>query len=54
MKTKSIYYCQGITDATDKANLYYINVAAAHNMIKAQGEIKIMNKAGREIAVFAY
>lgn len=57
MKHKTAYYkCNGLTDATDKANLYYISSPRAYNLTTnhAQRTIQILNKRGAALAIFAY
>ena len=57
MKNKvTTYHCTSRTDATDKANLYYINVNAAHGMKKdpQNKQIQITNRHNTVIAIFAY
>lgn len=55
MKTQ-IYRCTNRTEATDKANLYYIQVNASRT-IKDDREtktIQIGNRHGNILAIFAY
>lgn len=56
MKTATLYTCTTYTEATDKANLYYINVNAAHGMKKdlENKRIQITNRHNTVIAIFAY
>lgn len=51
-----IYRCKGITDATDRANLYYISVPAARGLKRDQGAraITITDRKGTPMAIFSY
>lgn len=51
-----IYRCKGLTDATDRANLYYINVTAARGLTRNQASrtITATDRKGQPIAIFTY
>ena len=51
-----IYHCKGLTEATDRANLYYINVSAARGLKRDQSTrtITATDRKGLPIAVFSY
>lgn len=56
MKTATIYKCTNATEATDRANMYYISVSAAR-AIKRDNEnkqIQVLNQRQTIIAIFAY
>ena len=56
MKRTNIYYCKSITEASDRANLFYIASNTANNMIQdnASKTITVTNKRQQVLAVFAY
>lgn len=51
-----IYHCKGLTEATDRANLYYINVSAARGLKRDQDArtITATDRKGQPIAIFNY
>lgn len=51
-----IYRCKGLTEATDRANLYYINVSAARGLARNQDArtITATDRNGQPIAIFNY
>ena len=55
MKTKIVYRCTSYTDATDKANLYYISCNGANKIERdnASRQISVLGKKGI-IAVFIF
>lgn len=53
MKTQ-VYHCKGITEATDKANLYYIQVPTARRMEKEKNQITIYTRNYTKLAIFQY
>lgn len=55
-KPVTVYHCTSITDATDKANLYYIASPTARRIERNQKErsIKIYGKKPAPIAEFTY
>ena len=55
MKTKIVYRCTSYTDATDKANLYYISRNNANKIERdnASRQIKVFGKKGL-MAVFIF
>ena len=55
MKTKYIYRCLSYSDATDKANLYYIYANGANKIERdnAGRQIKVLGEKGI-MAVFNY
>lgn len=55
MKNKvTVYKCQGRTDATDKANLYYIASPTARGMQTDKDKITITGRNGKPLAVFLF
>lgn len=52
----NIYNCKSYTDATDKANLYYIASPTARRIERSQEErrIRIYGKKPAPLAVFQY
>jgi hypothetical protein len=56
MKKATIFHCQTVTEATDRANLYYIGSATAFKMEKdtTGRAITITTRAGKALAVFQY
>lgn len=50
----NIYKCKSYTDATDKANLYYIASPTARRIEKEERTIKIYSKKPQPLAVFTY
>lgn len=51
-----IYRCKGLTEATDRANLYYINVTAARGLNRDRDlrTITATGRNGQPIAIFTY
>lgn len=55
MKNKvTTYHCTGRTDATDKANLYYIASPTARGMQTDKDKITITGRNGKPLAVFLF
>ena len=56
MKQATIYRCTSSTDATDRANLYYIASPTAAGMQRdpQARQITVTNKKGKALALFAY
>ena len=56
MKQATIYRCTSSTDATDRANLYYIASPSASRMQRdtESRQITISSRAGKPLAVFQY
>lgn len=56
MKQATIYRCTSSTDATDRANLYYIASPTAAGMQRdpQTRQITVTNKKGKALALFAY
>lgn len=55
MKNKvTEYHCTGRTDATDKANLYYIASPTARGMQTDKDKITITGRNGKPLAVFLF
>ena len=56
MKRPAIYHCKGLTEATDKANLYYIASPTARRIETdtTAKEIRIFSKSPAPLAVFRY
>lgn len=55
MKNKvTIYHCIGRTDATDKANLYYIASPTARGMQTDKDKIIVTGRNGNPLAVFLF
>lgn len=56
MKKATIFHCHTVTEATDRANLYYIGCATAFKMEKdtTGRQIQILSRAGNPLAVFQY
>ena len=55
MKNKvTVYKCQGRTDATDRANLYYIASPTARGLQTDKDKITITGRNGRPLAVFLF
>lgn len=52
----SFYYCQSATEATDRANLYFIASPRAREIEKdgQRKRITLKSKDGKPIAIFAY
>jgi len=56
MKPATVYHCKSRTEATDRANLYYIASPTARRIERNQEErrIKIYGKKPAPLAEFAY
>ena len=55
MKNKvTTYHCTGRTDATDRANLYYIASPAASGMQTERDKIIITGRTGNVLAIFEF
>ena len=55
MKNKvTIYKCQGRTDATDRANLYYIASPTARGIQTDKDKITVTGRNGNPLAVFLF
>ena len=55
MKNKvTVYKCQGRTDVTDRANLYYIASPTARGLQTDKDKITITGRNGRPLAVFLF
>lgn len=56
MKRTIIYNCKSHTEATDRANMCYINLASAKAIRESRENrtIEVLNKALKTIAVFNY
>ena len=55
MKSKvTTYHCTGRTDATDKANLYYIARPTARGMQTDKDKITVIGRNGNPLAVFLF
>ncbi len=55
MKNKvTTYHCTGRTDATDKANLYYIASPTARGMQTDKDKITVTGRNGKPLAVFLF
>ena len=55
MKNKvTIYKCQGRTDATDRANLYYIASPTARGMQADRDKITVTGRNGKPLAIFLF
>lgn len=50
----TIYHCQGRTDATDKANLYYIASPTARGLQTDKDKITVTGRNGTPLAVFLF
>lgn len=53
MKTATRFYCTSRTEATDRANLYYIASPKAARIIKAPEGIQVTTRDGRALAIFS-
>lgn len=51
-----IYRCKGLTEATDRANLYYINISEARGLKRDKDAraITATDRKGQPIAIFNY
>ena len=56
MKNATLYKCTSRTEATDRANLWYIASPSASRMQRdaESRQITISSRAGKPLAVFAY
>lgn len=55
MKNKVItYYCTGRTEATDRANLYYIASPTARGMQTDKDKITVTGRNGKPLAIFLF
>lgn len=54
MKKVTVYKCQGRTDATDRANLYYIASPTARGMQTDRDKITVTGRNGKPLAVFIF
>ena len=56
MKTATMYHCQTVTEATDRANLYYIASPTATGIQdnRQARQIQVTNRKGKPLAVFQY
>lgn len=52
MKHTTIYYCKTRTEATDRANLYYIASPTARRMETTAQDIRIYGKKAAPLAIF--
>ena len=50
----SIYHCQGRTEATDRANLYYIASPTARRIETNARDIRIYGRKPAPLAVFEF
>ena len=48
----TVYHCTGRTDATDKANLYYIASPTARGMQTDKDKITVTGRNGNPLAIF--
>ena len=56
MKKATVFHCQTVTEASDRANLYYIASPSATGMQRDNQAraITITSRAGKPLAVFQY
>ena len=54
MKKITVYHCTGHTDATDRANLYYIASPTARGMQTDKDKITVTGRNGNPLAVFVF
>lgn len=55
MKNKvTTYHCTGRTDATDKANLYYIASPTARGLQTDKDKITVTGRNGNPLAIFLF
>ena len=50
----TVYHCTGRTEATDRANLYYIASPAASGMQTAKDKITVTGRKGNVLAIFEF
>lgn len=56
MKATTVFWCKTHTEATDRANLYYIASPTATGITedKTARQIQVTNRKGNPLAVFQY
>ena len=55
MKNKvTTYHCTGRTDATDRANLYYIASPTARGLQTDRDKITVTGRNGKPLAIFRF
>lgn len=52
MKHTTVYHCKSRTEATDRANLYYIASPTARGMQIDKDKITVTGRNGKPLAVF--
>lgn len=52
--TPTVYYCKTRTEATDRANLYYIASPTARRIETTAQDIRIFGRKADPLAVFRY
>lgn len=52
--TPTVYYCKTRTEATDRANLYYIASPTARRIETTAQDIRIFGKKADPLAVFVF
>ena len=54
MKQIAFYHCHTVTEATDRANLYYIASPTARGMQTDKDKITVTGRNGNPLAVFLF
>lgn len=54
MKPATVYHCKGRTEATDRANLYYIASPTARRIETTAQDIRIFGRKADPLAIFQF